>query len=296
MLSPTPVIAAPLRAIGFMILSTACFSAMNLFIRFASAHLHTTEMVFLRNLFSVGLLCPWVMYRGSQILRTEKFTSHFWRGTVGTIGMQMWFYCVTSLPLSEATALSFTAPILTTIFAVMFLKERAGLHRWVAVGIGFLGALVIIQPNPHNMNWDMLIVPCATSMWAIAGLLVKSLTRTEPANRIVFYMALVMTVWSAPLAIWFWKTPTLQEMLLVLGISVASTGAHLCLVRAYALTEVVILMPFDFCRLIFTSLFAYLAFGEVADRWTWTGAAIIVSSAAYIAHREFHHRKRAATS
>ena len=283
---------APLRAIVMMVLSMACFSAMNIFIRFAADELHTTQMVFLRNLFSVLLLLPWVLRHGVQVLRTDKLSGHFWRGTVGTVGMQLWFYCVTTLPLNEATALSFTAPILTTIFAIVFLKERAGFHRWMAVLMGFVGALVIIQPNPHNMDWNMLIVPCATSMWAIAGLLVKSLTKTEPANRIVFYMASVMTLWSLPLALYHWKTPSWHELALIVGVALASTGAHLFLVRAYALTEVVVLMPFDFCRLLFTAVFAYFAFGEVADRFTWIGAAIIVASAAYIAHRESLHRKR----
>lgn len=281
-----------LQAIGMMVASTACFSVMNVMIRFASDELHTTEIVFLRNLFSVLLLLPWVMKTGKGALRTDHFWGHFWRATVGTIGMQLWFYCVTSLPLNEATALSFIAPILTTIFAVLFLKERAGWHRWGAIVIGFAGAMVIIRPSPDNMDWNMLVVPCAASMWAIAGLLVKSLTRTELPNRIVFYMAFIMTLWSAPLAMWHWQTPSLHALVAVLGVALASTGAHLCMVRAYARTDVVVLMPFDFCRLLFTAALAWLVFGEVADRWTWAGAAIIVTSAAYIAYRESLHRKR----
>jgi len=283
-----------LHAIGMMVASMACFSAMNVMIRFASDELHTTQIVFLRNLFSVALLMPWVLRVGSGALRTDKFSGHFWRATVGTVGMQLWFYCVTTLPLNEATALSFTAPILTAIFAIVFLGEKAGLHRWSAIMIGFVGAMVIIRPSPDHMNWNMLLVPCATSMWAIAGLLVKSLTKTELPNRIVFYMAFIMTLWSAPLGIWHWQTPSMYALVMVLGVAVASTGAHLFLVRAYARAEVVVLMPFDFCRLLFTALLAYLVFGEIADRWTWIGSAIIVISAAYIAYRESLHRKRRA--
>jgi drug/metabolite transporter (DMT)-like permease len=279
-------------AIIFMIASTACFSAMSLFIRFASTDLHTTEIVFLRNLFSVLLMMPWVFKNGIGVLRTTRLKSHVWRGTVGVIGMQLWFYCVVILPLNEATALSFTAPILTTIFAMLFLGEQAGFHRWAAILMGFVGALIIIRPDPDNMNWMLLLVPCATSMWAIASIFVKSLTTTEPPNRIVFYMALVMTVWSAPAALYHWRMPDLEAMIYCFAVAATSTVAHLCLVRAYARADIAFLMPFDFSRLVFTAIFAYFVFGEVSDYVTWAGAAVIVASAAYISYREALHKKR----
>ncbi len=282
-------------AIALMIISMACFSLMNVFIRYVSHDMHTTQMVFLRNLFSVCLLLPWVLREGSQVLRTERMPSHFWRGSVGVIGMHLWFYCVAILPLNEATALSFTAPIFTTIFAVLFLKERAGIRRWSAVMIGFAGAMVIIRPDPAHLDPNMFIVLVATSFWAIAGMLVKSLTRTEPPNRIVFYMAFFMMLWSLPGALYYWQTPSGYHLLMVLGVALASTGAHIALVNAYARADVVILMPFDFFRLVFTALFAYIAFGETADGWTWVGAAIIVSSAAYIAYREARIKQQAPT-
>lgn len=279
-------------AILLMIASMAWFSLMNIFIRYASHELHTTQIVFLRNLFSMVLLLPWVLRHGSQILVTDRIKGHFWRATVGIVGMQLWFFSVASLPLNEATALSFTAPIFTTLFAVLFLKEKAGLHRWGAVLLGFVGAMIIIRPNPHTLDPMMFVVLIATSFWAIAGMLVKSLTATEPANRIVFYMATIMTLWSLPLAIMNWQTPSMTMLLLTFGVAVASTGAHICLVQSYARADVVLLMPFDFFRLVFTAIFAYIAFGEVADRWTWMGGAIIVASAAYIAHREARKKRK----
>lgn len=292
MSSRNPIEPVLLTAIGFMVLSTASFSLMNIFIRYSSVELHTAQIVFLRNLFSLFILAPWVMMNGVKVLKTNRASSHFWRGTVGVVGMHLWFYSVTHLPLNEATALSFTAPIFTAIFAIAFLGERAGWHRWSAILIGFVGAMVIIRPSPDHMNWEMLVVPAATSIWAIAGMLVKSLTKTEPPNRIVFYMALVMTVWSLPGAVYHWQTPTFYTLLMVFAVALASTAAHLALVNAYARADVVLLMPFDFCRLIFTGIFAYIAFGETSDEWTWAGGLIIVGSAAYIAHREAIRKKR----
>ena len=282
-----------ISAICFMVLSMACFSLMNVFIRYSATDLHTTQIVFLRNLFSLLILLPWVLRSGSVVLKTERMWGHFWRGTVGMMGMQLWFYSIAILPMNEATALSLTAPIFATIVAIVWLGERAGIHRWSAIIIGCVGALIVIRPSPDNMNWNMLIVPCATFLWAIAGTLVKTLTKTEPPNRIVFYMAFFMTLWSLPPALYYWKTPGMELIALTFAVALASTAAHAFLVRAYASADMVLLMPFDFFRLVFTAIFAYAAFHEVADMWTWVGGAVIVSSAAYIAHREALKKRKA---
>lgn len=274
-----------------MMASMAFFSLMNIFIRYASLELHSTQIVFLRNAFSVLLLLPYALMQGRRFFSTQRPGGHFWRGTIGILGMQLWFYCITILPLTEATALSFTAPILTSIFAIVFLGEKAGWRRWCGIAAGFIGAMVIIRPNPANMDWSLLIVPCATSLWAIAALMVKNLTKTEPPSRIVFYMAVIMTCWALPMCLPFWQTPSWHVLGLCLLIALASTGAHLTMVAAYARADMMVLMPVDFFRLIFTALFAYIAFGEVADRFTWLGGGMIVASAVYIAYREAKLRR-----
>lgn len=275
-----------LRSILFMVISTACFSTMTSLIRFISDDLHSTEIVFFRNVFSALLFLPWVLKHKGSVLKTNRMWDHFWRATIGIIGMQSWFYCVSHMPLNEATALSFTAPIFTTLFAILFLGEKAGIHRWSAVICGFVGAMVIIRPDPENMNLIGLIVLFATSMWSIAGMLVKSLTKSEHPLLIVFYMAAFMTLWSFPVMLPHWQMPSVENLIFALLLAIASTGAHFFMVKAYASSDVSMLMPFDFCRLIFTSILAYVFFGEVSDMMTWVGGAIIVTSAAYIAHRE----------
>lgn len=285
-LMPPKALRPMLLAMALMLASMAFFSLMNIFIRYASFEMHTTQIVFLRNAFSVLLFLPYVVWQGRNFLKTKRPMGHVWRGTIGIAGMQLWFYCVAILPLTEATALSFTAPVLTSIFAIVFLGERAGWRRWCAIAVSLVGALIIIRPSPSNMDWGLLIVPCATSLWAVAALMVKNLTKTEPSARIVFYMALVMSAWALPMCLPFWQTPNWHDLGLCLLIALASTGAHLTMVMAYGRADIVVLMPVDFFRLVFTALFAYITFGETADRGTWLGGAVIVASAAYIAYRE----------
>jgi drug/metabolite transporter (DMT)-like permease len=281
-----------LIAIGCMVCSTASFSLMNIFIRMLSEPMHTTVIVFWRNFFSVLLMLPWVLPRGAEALKTSRLGGHFWRAIIGIIGMESWFYCVATLPLNHAIALSFTAPLFTTIFAVLWLKERADMVRWAALIGGFIGVLIILRPNSSDMSMASLVVLFATSMWAIAGMLVKSLTHTEPPLRIVFYMALFMMLFSLPVALPHWQWPTLHQTGLLLCVALASTSAHLFLVRAYSMADIVKLMPFDFLRLIFTAIFTYYFFHETSDTATWVGAGIIVACAVCVAQRDVRNSQK----
>jgi drug/metabolite transporter (DMT)-like permease len=269
-----------------MLWSCASFSLMNVFIRVGAGELPTTVMVMLRNLITVLILLPLMLRHEARLLRTSRLKDHFWRATVGTVGMQSWFYCVSRLPLNQATALSFTTPLFLTLFAVLFLREKADRKRWLALLTGFIGTLVILQPSTQDFQWISLLVVFATAIWAVAGMLVKSLSGTEPALRVVFFMAFFMCLWSLPLAMLNWQAPSNHGWLLVLAISLCSISMHTSQVKAYALVPVVKLMPYDFTRLIFTAFFAWAAFGEVSVLNSWLGAAIIICAAAYSARRD----------
>jgi drug/metabolite transporter (DMT)-like permease len=267
-----------LRGVLFMIASTASFSLMNILIRTGAEEVHVTVQVFLRNFLTVLVLVPLALRHDFALLRTRRLKSHFWRATIGVVGMQAWFYCVSILPLNQATALSFTAPIFTTLVAVLLLKEKADIYRWVGIFASFMGVLIILHPGTSDFTWQSLLVLFATSMWAMASVLVKALTRTESPLRIVFFMSLFMALWSLPPALHHWQWPDLYHWIILLGMATAAFFAQWLLAMAYKETDVVKLMPFDFGRLLFTAIFAYFAFGEVSNLYTWLGAAVILVS------------------
>lgn len=276
------------QAIGFMLLSMACFSGMSAFIHSMAGALASPQIVLMRNVFSLILIVSWQAIRIRDIPRfkTNRWAGHFWRATAGIVAMEAWFYALTLLPLNLATALSFTTPIFATIIAIMFLGEKAGIKRWAAIATGFIGMLIILRPGTDNMSSDALFVIFSSIMMAVAGTLVKSLTRTESPETIVFFMALFMVPWSILPVIGHWQTPTISDLQIVLAIALLSTIAHLFLARAFVRADMVALMPFDFTRLIFTAFFAYIFFSETLDMLTALGSLIIVSSTVYIAHRE----------
>lgn len=284
--------AAPFRqyphlvAIGYILISTTAFSAMSAGVRLISPELHATVIVTLRNALTLALLLPWLLHQGSRAICTQRLGAHAWRGIIGGMGMITWTYAITIMPLAHATALSFTAPLLSTLFAILFLHEKAGIARWSGLFAGFIGTLIILRPGMEGFNWHILIVIFATTSWAITGMFVKSLSATEPALRMVFYMNLFMLGLTAPFGIAHWQMPSAHAWVVLTFIACASVIMHFSMARAYSLAPVVTLMPFDFTRLISTALFAYLLFGETSDHRSWLGAAIIIASATTMARRD----------
>lgn len=277
-------------AIAYMLLSTTGFSAMSVGVRLISPEMHATLIVTLRNFVTLLLLLPFVLRNNAAIIRTERLKAHAWRGCLGSVGMITWTYCLTIMPLAHATALSFTAPIFSTLFAILFLKEHATAGRWLGLFAGFIGTLIIIRPSVEGFDWNALIVMFATSAWAITGMFVKSLSGTEPPLRMVFYMNLFMLLMAAPFGLAHWEMPSPYAWGVLVFIACCSILMHFTMAKAYALAPVVTLMPFDFTRLISTALFAYLLFHETSDPISWLGAAIIVGSAVVMARKDVKAR------
>lgn len=272
-------------ALSFMMASTLGFSLMNICVRLASETLDAALVVTLRNLLTLLILIPLVAPNRFAIIRTERLFEHFRRSFVGVIGMITWTYCLTLMPLVHSTALSFTAPLLATVFAIVFLKERATKRHGIGLVLGMVGVLIILRPAAGGFDWTSLLVIVATTSWAITSLLIKALTRTEPPMRMVFYMNLFMFFLALPLGARHWIMPTPHEWAIILGIALCSIFMHFTMVRAYALAPVSELMPLDFMRLVYTSLFAWLIFSEPSDIYTWIGGAVIIVGVVYASRK-----------
>lgn len=268
-------------------------SAMNVALRMLSADLHSTQIVVLRHVCSIAIVLVWTAWLmgGTPRFPSKRMKGHFWRATFGIVAMEMWFYSISIMSINLATALSFSTPIFSTILAIIFLGEKAGIRRWSAIVTGFIGMLIILRPDISGISNAGWIVIAASLLMAGSGVMVKSLTSSESPETIVFYMSIFMLIWSIPVAIPFWQPFTIPQFGMAFIIALCSTVAHLFMARAFVRTELVVLAPFDFTRLIFTAILAYLFFGETVDAHTLTGSAVIVASAVYIAHREAKQKK-----
>lgn len=267
---------------------SACFwfSLMATLIRYISKDVPPFEMVFFRNLFSVFLLLPWAIKNKIGMLHTKRWNLYGLRAISGVTGMCMLFYSLTIVPLTEAISLTFTVPLFTTIMAVILLKEKVNLQRWAAIAIGFLGVLVILRPGSDTFQYGSLLVVATTFFWSISNILVKKLTKTDNFKVIVFYMVMIMTPISLPIALTNWQTPDLRQLLLMLLLAFITNQAQFAMTKSYSKADMNVVLPFDFSRLIFITIFAYIFFGEVIDIYSAIGAVIIFSSSLYVAKKE----------
>jgi drug/metabolite transporter (DMT)-like permease len=291
MLRRTPIAAlaalsATSRASLLMLVVAACNATDTAIIRIVAEDLHPLEIGFFRNLFSLLLILPWLYRAGPGVLRTSHLSVHVARAVIKLAALVSLFYAITIMPLADVTAIAFTTPLFVAIGAVLFLGETMRFRRWGAILVGFLGVLVVLRPGTAVFDPRMLAAVASAIGLAAIALLLKLLAGREPLATIVG-LNLVITV---PLALLLtlpvWITPGVDLLgLMVLQGALGALG-QFSAARAMALADASFLMPIEFVRLPLVVILAYVAFGELADLWTWAGAALIFVATFYLARRE----------
>ena len=266
--------------------ATVGFASMHAVIRIASSEQHPFEIAFFRNLFGLVVLSPFLLRHGFGALRTRRLPLHAARGAVHVSAMLMFFTAVPITPLGTVAALSFTAPLFVTVGAVLVLGEVVRIRRIAALAAGFAGALVIIRPGVAALDPGSLLVLGSSAVWAGAMILIKLLSRTESSLTMTAYMAVFLTPLSSIAAAFVWRWPSPEELGWFALMGSLGTVAHLCLAQAFREADAAAVLPVDFLRLIWASVFGYLLFGEVPVLFVWIGGTIIFASTLYLAYRE----------
>ncbi len=274
------------RGILWMLASALTFTAMLATVKPASQNLHPFEVTFFRHVFTLFVMLPLILRVGISALKTDKFPLIALRGLLGFASTVLWFYAVPHLALADATAINFTAPLWATVFAAVILHEPVRLRRWTATAIGFAGVLVVLRPGFHEFSVWALVMLIAAACWGSQHIVLKTLSRTIPANVIVCYHAILLSPAALIMALFVWRTPSWGDAFWLVALGICGTLGHLALARSFAAAQASVVLPFDFSKMPIAALIGYLAFGERPDLWTWAGAALIVSASAYIARRE----------
>ncbi len=273
------------------------FALLNVFTLIPAQHLNPYVMAFLRYFSGALFLLPVVWQLGLyRSLQTRRLGLHVSRGAIHTAGMMLWFVALPLTTLAEITALGFTGPIFVTIGAALFLSEDVRLRRWIAVFVGFAGAMIIIRPGFSELHLGVICILLSTPIFSASNLISKALARTDSASTIVIWQNIVIVICAAPFAIWFWQTPNWGDVIWFLLAGLAGTLGHICQQRGYQLADITLLQPIGFLSLIWNTLLGYFLFFQKPDVWTFVGAAVIFSSAMYISHREAVRRAQVKTA
>jgi drug/metabolite transporter (DMT)-like permease len=275
-----------LRGVALMFVSTFFFAAMHGSIRYVSASVHPFEIALFRNVFALVVVLPWFYHYGIAPLRTQRFGLHLLRALLNIMAMLSFFYALSITPLSEVTALGFTAPIFTPVLAVLVLGEVVRARRWCAIAVGFLGTLIILRPGFEAVGLGQLLVLFSSMIWACALLIIKTAGRTDSSATIIAYMGILMIPLSLVPALFVWRWPDPLEWGWLIAIGLLGGIAQYCMTESLRQADTAVVMPFDFFKLIWATLIAWLAFGESLDLFTWIGGTVIFGSTLYIAYRE----------
>lgn len=274
------------KGLIYMLLATVVLACMHGMVRFLGAEMHPFVVAFYRNLFGLLAVLPLVLRAGIVGLHTQRPGIMLLRGITGVLAMLTWFYGLARVPTAEATALSFMAAIFSALAAFVFLQEKMRLRRWLAIAGGFIGVMVVLQPNTDNYNPYMLLVLVSCVFWGLSVTIVKYLTRTDSATSIVAWMSILITILSLPAALLYWQWPSIDQLLLLAIMGFLGTLGHLGMARALSLADTTPVMSIDFMRLVWGALIGIFFFGDGFDVHTWIGAIIIFSSGLYIIFRE----------
>jgi len=268
------------------------FSAMAALLKLASTRgLNAAELVFYRSLFALPVVLAWVLKRETlAVLRPNNPLSHVWRSALGLLSMGLTFEALILLPLADATAINFTAPIFATILSYLVLKEFVGPHRWAAVFVGFLGVLVVARPGGSSLPALGVAIGLAAALsQAAVTTTLRHLQRSENISAIVFWFAVAGTAVGSILMLFFGHAHPWQ------AIAFAAAGGLLggfgqLFMTASLRAPVSVVTPFDYLQIVLATIYGWLLFSDVPTRHMIVGAGLIASAGIYTAWRE--HRRR----
>lgn len=289
----------PVKGIALKLCSVLLFIIMSALIKAAAPHVPAGQAVFFRSLFAIPVIFMWLTLRGdlSTGLKVESRMAHFWRGFVGTAAMGLMFAGLGLLPLPEVTALFYAAPLLTVVFAAMFLGERVGVFRLSAVGLGLIGVLIILAPRLTLADAQTvqmteavgaLMVLMGAVCAALAQIYVRKLVQTEQTSAIVFYFSLTSTILSLLTLPFGWVIPNLTEATLLISAGLLGGMGQIFLTSAYRFAGASVVAPFDYASMIFALIIGYFIFAEVPTGQMLVGAAIVIFAGVLIIWRESH--------
>jgi drug/metabolite transporter (DMT)-like permease len=264
------------RAAFAVTLSALMFASMGVAVRYASDSLPSEILVFLRNIFGLLFLLPWLYQRGFISLKTNRLSAHIARSVTGLAAMYCFYYAIAHLPLAEAVLLNFSSPIFTAIIAMIWLGEKATRKIMLAIIIGFSGICLILKPGLGILSAAALVGLISAVFAAIAMVTIRNLSKTEPTYRIVFYFSVTATLISAIPMFWFWQTPDLKPLVAMVFAGLSATLGQLFLTHGYSLAPAARVSPYSYNTILFAAVYGWIFWSETPDMLTLFGAVLIV--------------------
>jgi drug/metabolite transporter (DMT)-like permease len=263
-------------------LSAVCFTVMTVLIRRLAAYPSPVQ-AFYGNVAILAVMAPAILRAPRQILLVNRIGLTVGRSMCSVAGVTLYYYAYSKMPLAEANALSFTRALWIAPLAAFLIGERVGLSRWLALGVGFAGVLLIAQPTGEApLGWPHLAALASAFFLALGATGVKMLTRDQGARTILSWTAVLGVLFTAPLAALTWRTPDLRDLTLLVMLGLASLGAQVTYIRGMAVGDATALAPVDYSRLVFALAVGFLLYHETPGLMAMVGTVVIVAATLFV--------------
>ncbi len=253
------------------------FSAVDTQAKFLTDTFHPTQVIWFRQLgLLLGVLIILVL-KGPSILKTAQPKLQLTRGVLAICSAVSFVTAIRYVALADAVAVSFVAPFFLSMLAAIILKETMGPRRWIAVIFGFIGALIIIRPGSGAIHPAVLLVVVATVFYALRQIIGRLLADTDKTVTTVAYTAIVGSLIITVPMPFVWVTPESGfQILIICSMAVLAAFGEILVIKALEVAEAVVIAPIHYSLIIWGTMYGYLVFGHLPDKWTWIGTAIIV--------------------
>jgi drug/metabolite transporter (DMT)-like permease len=279
----------PIKGIFLFITAIFLISIVDTICKFFTKDLHAIQIVWG---YLIGInVTLWIffLFKGeklSRLLRTNKLSLQIIRPAFLICSISSLFLGLTYLPIAEATAIGFVAPLFITALSVPILREKVGIHRWSAVIIGFLGVIIIVRPGTEFWHVASIMPLLGAFFFALFQIMTRLLSATENTYSTLFYTGLAGLGWSSLMVPFVWSPMFQIHFYVFFAIGIMGAIAHLCMISAFDRAEASFLAPYNYTKLLWVAVLGYIIFGDIPSLEMWLGAFIIVSAGFYVFSRE----------
>ena len=284
-----------LTGVFWMILTGICFLGVTALVKFMGTRIPAAEAAFLRYALGLVLLLP-MLKDFSQNLPNRKLSILFAaRGVVHTVGVVLWFFAMSRIPLADVTAMNYMSPIYVTLGAAIFLGEPLALRRILAILLAIVGAFLILRPGFREVSIGHLAMIFTAIFFAFSYLIAKHTSGKTTASVVVVMLSIYVTIGLAPLAFLNWVTPTWVELVLLFAVAFFATAGHYTMTLAFAAAPISVTQPATFLQLVWAVLVGSIIFGEGIDLYVIGGGGLILCSITFMSWREAVIKRKAMT-
>ncbi len=279
--------ARSIRAVVCMLVGVALLSLNDALIKSLTSGYPVGQLLFVRGAF----VCPWILLLarlngGSSALRIRNVKGQALRAVCVIASAFLFVNGLYYLPLADAIAVTFAGPLFITAMAPLVLGEHVGWRRWLAVLAGFAGVLCMVRPGGGAMQWAILLPLGATLCGGVRDLITRRISQTETSVAVLLVTTAVVMLAGLATAPFGWAPVRAADLWTFAASGMLIAGAHYLMIEAFRQGEAALVAPFKYTSMVWAVLFGFILFGDLPDRWTLLGAAVVILAGLYILRRE----------